>query len=83
MKSKLAEKNLKDLEYHTFLNHFNLIVLFMATAYVSVVIGTLDKIEWSVSLVISSALLVLLFIVLVWLLFYSKLVGLKREIREL
>lgn len=77
------EKNLKDLEYHTFLNYFNIFVLFAGTTYITLVIGTINVIEWTISKIISSAIFVLLFIILIWLLFYSKLRKIKKEIENL
>lgn len=77
------KKNLLDLEYNTFLNYFNIIALFIATTYIVILIGTLDKIDWSIFKIISTALFTLILILLFWFLFYAKLKSIKQEIKKL
>ena len=77
------EKNIKDLEYNTYLNYFNIITLFIGTTYITLIIGTANQIKWTVSLVFSTAIFVLLFLILIWLLFYSKLTNIKEKIKSL
>jgi len=77
------EKNLKDLEYNTLLNHFNIIALFIGTTYITIIMGTLEIIKWNIYTITSTAIFSFLLVILIWMLFYSKLKKIKKEIEAL
>ncbi|MBI2629844.1 hypothetical protein HYW76_01965 [Candidatus Pacearchaeota archaeon] len=80
MDKKDKIKNILDLEYQTYLNYFNIVVISIITSFISIIVGTMRS--WDIKILFSLVILVMLSIVLVWLVFSDKLARIKRSIQE-
>ena len=76
-------KNILDLNYNTYLTFLNTFVIIIITGYFTFVIGTMGRIEWTFNKLSSSGIIMILLIIIIWIIFYTKLKKIKLQIQNL
>ncbi len=81
MDDKKKNKNLLDLEYNTYLTYFEIVIILIGTAFVTLVIGTLPR--WNFENLAPTIIILISIMILIWLGFYNKFKNILENIQAL